>query len=523
MNVNYRYGADEIALPARRLATPRPSCTRPTSRDGAATRPTARRRAPRPRHARDRRARTRPRSRVGARPARGRQREPDGDDLIFLYTGGTTGHAQGRDVAQRRPLRRAVADGAPGHRAARPGRRRPRGQAGRHRAARVPAHARHRPVHRAVDARRAAAPSCSSTGAGLDAERVWDEVERNARRRCSPIVGDVFARPLLAALDAQPDRWDLSTGCGPITSSGVTWSPETKAGLLAPPPARHAARLARRVGRDDDPQRGDGRRREIKPARFAVNDRVRVLDEATGRAGRTGERRGRARRASAGRIPLGYYNDPEKTAQTFRIVDGVRYSIPGDYATVDADGTIRLLGRGSACINTGGEKVYPEEVELVLREHRGVSDCVVVGVPDERFGELVVALVEPDDRMRVDGTPLDGTDRRGRSRADVVPGAPGRATSGRAGSSSSTPCPLRRRQGRLPLPQGSRRAGCAARSVRRRCRRIRCRRVATSVRSRPAALGRVQRGVGGRERAPRRRLACVRDRRDAGAQGHRGG
>ena len=95
-----------------------------------------------------------------------------------------------------------------------------------------------------------------------------------------------------------------------------------------------------------------------------------------------------------GRIPLGYYKDPEKTAATFRTVDGVRYSIPGDYATVDADGTIRLLGRGSACINTGGEKVYPEEVELALREHPGVFDCVVVGVPDERFGEMVVALVQ---------------------------------------------------------------------------------------------------------------------------------
>ena len=97
--------------------------------------------------------------------------------------------------------------------------------------------------------------------------------------------------------------------------------------------------------------------------------------------------------AVGGRIPLGYYKDPEKTAKTFRIVDGVRYSIPGDYATVDADGTIRLLGRGSATVNTGGEKVYPEEVELVLCARPRSFDCVVVGVPDERFGEMVVALV----------------------------------------------------------------------------------------------------------------------------------
>ena len=95
-----------------------------------------------------------------------------------------------------------------------------------------------------------------------------------------------------------------------------------------------------------------------------------------------------------GRIPVGYFKDPEKTAATFRTFDGVRYSVPGDYATVETDGTVRLLGRGSACINTGGEKVYPEEVEAQLREHPGVFDCVVVGVPDERFGERVVALVQ---------------------------------------------------------------------------------------------------------------------------------
>jgi acyl-CoA synthetase (AMP-forming)/AMP-acid ligase II len=80
---------------------------------------------------------------------------------------------------------------------------------------------------------------------------------------------------------------------------------------------------------------------------------------------------------------------------TFRIIDGERYSIPGDFATVDADGTVRLLGRGSQCINTGGEKVYPEEVEEVLKLHPTVADAAVVGVPDARFGEAVTALVEP--------------------------------------------------------------------------------------------------------------------------------
>ncbi len=82
--------------------------------------------------------------------------------------------------------------------------------------------------------------------------------------------------------------------------------------------------------------------------------------------------------------------------------DGVRYSVPGDYATVDADGTVKLLGRGSACINTGGEKVYPEEVEAELRKHASVFDCVVVGVPDRRFGEQVVALVQVTDNHYLD-------------------------------------------------------------------------------------------------------------------------
>ena len=110
--------------------------------------------------------------------------------------------------------------------------------------------------------------------------------------------------------------------------------------------------------------------------------------------------------AVGGRIPLGYYKDPEKTAATFRTVAGRRYSIPGDYATVDPDGTIRLLGRGSACINTGGEKVYPEEVELALRAHADVFDCVVVGVPDPRWGEMVVAVVQPADTVAIDESDL---------------------------------------------------------------------------------------------------------------------
>jgi fatty-acyl-CoA synthase len=144
---------------------------------------------------------------------------------------------------------------------------------------------------------------------------------------------------------------------------------------------------------------------DIAPARFKASDRIVVVTDdgdvaqpGDGRIGLLGV---------GGAIPLGYYKDDAKTAATFRTVAGRRYSIPGDYATVEADGTIRLLGRGSACINTGGEKVYPEEVELTLRSHPSVFDCVVVGVPDARWGEMVVAIVEP-----ADGTALDGEELR---------------------------------------------------------------------------------------------------------------
>ncbi len=99
--------------------------------------------------------------------------------------------------------------------------------------------------------------------------------------------------------------------------------------------------------------------------------------------------------ARRGHVPLGYYKDPAKTADTFPVVDGVRWSVPGDHARIEDDGTITVLGRGSVSINTGGEKVYPEEVEAALKSHGAVFDAVVVGVPDERWGERVTAVVQP--------------------------------------------------------------------------------------------------------------------------------
>jgi acyl-CoA synthetase (AMP-forming)/AMP-acid ligase II len=126
-------------------------------------------------------------------------------------------------------------------------------------------------------------------------------------------------------------------------------------------------------------------------ARFTLGPEVRVIDDAGHDVapGQTGVL------ALGGRIPLGYYKDEAKTAATFRTIGGVRYSVPGDYAEVGEDASIHLLGRGSVCINTGGEKVYPEEVEEAVKTIPGVVDAVVVGIPNERFGEEIVAVVEP--------------------------------------------------------------------------------------------------------------------------------
>ncbi len=323
--------------------------------------------------------------------------EADGDDLIFLYTGGTTGMPKG---VMWRSDDLYVALWQMG----RPGTEPPD------------------PLVAITAGKRAGTtlPGCPlmhGTGLfitlstlsgggtvvlidemGLDPVRIWDEIDRNAVAVLT-IVGDAFARPLLDALDADSSRWSLAS-LRAITSSGVTWSPEVKRGLLDHLPAitlldslgASEGLMSRSASRADDA--------EIAPARFAVNDRVRVLTDDGREMGPGSDEVGMV--GVGGRIPLGYYRDPDKTAKTFRTVNGTRYSIPGDYATVDPDGTIKLLGRGSATVNTGGEKVYPEEVELVLRQHAAVDDCVVVGIPNDRFGEMVVAMVVTRDPIEED-------------------------------------------------------------------------------------------------------------------------
>ncbi len=232
----------------------------------------------------------------------------------------------------------------------------------------------------------------------FDPVELFDIVEREGVTQIV-IVGDAFARPLLASLDANPARWDLSS-LVTISSSGVMWSQETKDGLLGHLPkvvlfdsfgSSEAVGLGASVSTKDNAQ---------KTAQFALGPTVHVFDDDCVAVRPGDEKIGFV--AISGFVPLGYYKDPEKTAKTFRVIDGVRYSVPGDYAQVNEDGSLHLLGRGSVCINTGGEKVFPEEVEEVLKLHATINDAVCVGIPDQRFGEVICAVVEPREGATID-------------------------------------------------------------------------------------------------------------------------
>jgi 3-oxocholest-4-en-26-oate---CoA ligase len=231
----------------------------------------------------------------------------------------------------------------------------------------------------------------------LDALALWQLVARE-QANFMVIVGDAFARPMLDALDTDAGRAIDVSPLRVLLSGGAILSPTLKRELVARLPDvlvvdGYGASETGGQGQSVAVSGGD-----IPSApRFRVSDDTLVLGEdlRPAPAGVVG------RLARRGPIPIGYYKDPEKTAATFPVIDGVRWAVPGDHAVADDDGFITLLGRGSVSINTGGEKVYPEEVESVLKGHPGVVDAVVVGLPDTRWGERVVAVVQP----RPDGTP----------------------------------------------------------------------------------------------------------------------
>jgi fatty-acyl-CoA synthase len=149
---------------------------------------------------------------------------------------------------------------------------------------------------------------------------------------------------------------------------------------------------------------------EVQTAKFMIGDRARVFADDGSEVQPGSGVRGLLHLAEPN--PLGYYKDPEKTARTFRQHAGQRWSVPGDYCLVEADGSLTLLGRGSACINTAGEKVFPEEVEEALKTHASVEDALVVGLPDPRWGQSVTAVVRLRPGERLDEAALQAHCRR---------------------------------------------------------------------------------------------------------------
>jgi fatty-acyl-CoA synthase len=317
------------------------------------------------------------------------------DDLILLYTGGTTGMPKGVMWTQG-ALWRALGGGGSAL----------RGEAPSESAAEHTAR-----VAREENATRLL-PGCplmhgtgqfmtytvmgsggavvTLEGRGLDADELWRTVA--ARRvQTVAIVGDAFAKPMLRALDERPGAYELSC-VRHVVSSGVMWSPPVKRALL-----EHLPQAVLQDSFGSSEAVGFGleittRDQAVQLGRFRIGPNCKVFtpegEEVPPGSGVAGFI------ARSGPIPSGYYKDEKKSAETFRTLQGRRWSIPGDWCTVNADGTLELLGRGSVCINTGGEKVYPEEVEEALKLHPAVADAVVVGLPDEKWGEAVTGVVE---------------------------------------------------------------------------------------------------------------------------------
>jgi 3-oxocholest-4-en-26-oate---CoA ligase len=228
------------------------------------------------------------------------------------------------------------------------------------------------------------------TSRSLDAGELW-RAAVDERATMIVIVGDAFAKPMIRALDAAIESgqpYDLSN-VRMIISSGVMWTAEVKEALLDR--AEHLM-LIDAMGSTEGGMGNQVTMRglPVQTAKFTAQPETKLFSEDGRRIEPGSGEMGMV--AAGGNVPLGYYKDPEKSANTFKVIDGVRYSFPGDWGYIEADGTLTLLGRGSQCINTGGEKVYPEEVEEAVKLHPAIEDCLVVGVPDEKFGERIVAV-----------------------------------------------------------------------------------------------------------------------------------
>ena len=224
----------------------------------------------------------------------------------------------------------------------------------------------------------------------FDAVELWDEAAKHRATRVL-IVGDVFARPMARALEANPGRWDLSA-MRVISSAGLMWSAEVKAALVEALPQ---VALIDILGASEASGFGYAittAERSTPTGWFDAGRNTVLIEPETDRVLADGEV-GQGWLARRPPFASGYYGDPAKTATTFREIGGVRYAIPGDMGARDDAGRIQLIGRGNMCINTGGEKVFPEEVEEELKRQPGVEDAMVVGIPDKTWGKAVAALI----------------------------------------------------------------------------------------------------------------------------------
>ena len=243
----------------------------------------------------------------------------------------------------------------------------------------------------------------TSKNLGFDADQLWTQVE-DTQTTNIVIVGDAFAKPMLDALDRASDigkPYNL-TSVKVIISSGVMWSEEVKNGLLK----HHDMQLMDTMGSTEGGMGSSISTRDNPPktAKFSLNPGVvviaddgEILEPGSKKVGLIG---------TSGLVPVGYYKDEKKSAETFKEVNGIRYSFPGDYAKLEHDGTITLLGRGSNCINSAGEKIYPEEVEEAIKRNEEVFDCLVVGLDDPKFGQKVVAVVSVEKNKQINEADL---------------------------------------------------------------------------------------------------------------------
>jgi len=231
----------------------------------------------------------------------------------------------------------------------------------------------------------------------FSAEAVWELVE-SEKVNSMLITGDAMGRPMIDHLLANRDRYDVSSVLA-VSSSAAIFSPTVKDQFLEVFPnlvitdsigsSESGFNGLRMVGKGDTQMKGGGPTVTPGPDFVILDDELKIIPPGDTTVGKMGR---------GGNIPLGYYKDEAKTAATFVVADdGRRYAVSGDFARWEDDGTVTLLGRGSTTINSGGEKIHPEEVEQALKDHPAVFDCIVVGVPDERWGQKVAAVVQMRD------------------------------------------------------------------------------------------------------------------------------